>query len=200
MAEAAAFIKTDLLVNTVLNRKGQIAGLFVGGLHEAHRAGCELARDLFARPIHQQADLVIASAGSAKNYVQSHKALYNAFQALKPGGRILFVAKCEEGLGGEQFAKWIRLGSRAAVIAGLRRQSEINGQTALSHAREGGVFGVRYRDDKPNRSPSWEGRGRGPSARRCACAVMGCATLRGARPPSSCLRRPIPCHSFNSAI
>jgi nickel-dependent lactate racemase len=64
--------------------------------------------------------------------VQAHKALHNAWQALKPGGRIVFLAHCDEGLGGEQFVKWLRLGTRVAVFAGLRRQSEINGQTALS--------------------------------------------------------------------
>ena len=51
---------------------------------------------------------------------------------MKPGGRIVFVAPCEEGLGGEQIEKWLRLGSVDAIIAALRNQSEIYGQTALS--------------------------------------------------------------------
>ena len=42
------------------------------------------------------------------------------------------MAPCTEGLGGDQFVKWLRLGSREAIIAGLRKESEINGQTALS--------------------------------------------------------------------
>lgn len=132
MLEAARHVKVDLLVNTVLNREGQIAAIFAGDLDAAHRAGCAVARHLFATPISAQADLVIASSGGARNFVQSHKALYNAFQAMKPGGHIVFACRCEEGLGGEQFVKWLRLGSREAVIAGLRKQSEINGQTALS--------------------------------------------------------------------
>jgi nickel-dependent lactate racemase len=51
---------------------------------------------------------------------------------VKPDGRIILLAPCPEGLGGDQFAKWLRLGSREAIIAGLRKESEINGQTALS--------------------------------------------------------------------
>ena len=51
---------------------------------------------------------------------------------MKPGGRIILTTPCEEGLGGDLFTKWLQLGSREAVIAGLRKQSEINGQTALS--------------------------------------------------------------------
>lgn len=132
MLEAAKLARVHGIINTVLNRQGQIAGLFVGELERAHRAAAEMARSLFAVPIQRKADLVIASAGSAKNYVQSHKALYNAYQAMKPGGRIIFLAPCEEGLGGEQIEKWLRLGSVDSIIAALRQQSEIYGQTALS--------------------------------------------------------------------
>ena len=132
MLEAAKMARVHGIVNTVLDRQGRIAGLFVGELERAHRAAAELARRLFAVPVQRRADLVIASAGSAKNYVQSHKTLYNAYQAMNPGGRIIFIAPCEEGLGGEAIEKWLRLGDTSAIIAALRKQSEIYGQTALS--------------------------------------------------------------------
>ncbi|MCC6797189.1 MAG: nickel-dependent lactate racemase [Candidatus Hydrogenedentes bacterium] len=132
MLEAAKTARVHGIINTVLNRRGEIAGLFVGELEAAHRAAADFARSLFAVPIREKADLVIASAGGAKNYVQSHKALYNAYQAMKPGGRIIFLAPCEEGLGGESIEKWLRLGDVDAIFAALRKQSEIYGQTALS--------------------------------------------------------------------
>ncbi len=132
MLEGARMLPVDLLVNTVLDRHGAIAGVFVGELEAAHREACAFARKLYAVPIAEQADLVIAASGPTRNFVQTHKALYNAYQAVKPEGRMVLVARCEEGLGGEQFQKWLRLGNRAAIIAGLRRESEINGQTALS--------------------------------------------------------------------
>ncbi|MCC6153051.1 MAG: nickel-dependent lactate racemase [Candidatus Hydrogenedentes bacterium] len=132
MLEAAKMARVHGIINTVLNRRGEIAGLFVGELEAAHRAAADFARLLFAVPIRDKADLVIASAGGAKNYVQSHKALYNAYQAMKPGGRIIFLAPCEEGLGGETIEKWLRLGDVDAIFAALRKQSEIYGQTALS--------------------------------------------------------------------
>ncbi|HUW61044.1 MAG TPA: nickel-dependent lactate racemase [Candidatus Bathyarchaeia archaeon] len=130
--EAARFVPVDSIVNTVIDREGRIAGVFAGELDHTHRAAAEAARSMFAVTITEQADLVIASSGDASNFVQAHKALHNAWQAMKPGGRIVFVTYCKEGLGGEQFVKWLRLGTREAVFAGLRRQSEINGQTALS--------------------------------------------------------------------
>lgn len=132
MLEAARFVEVDSIVNTVLDSAGRIAGVFAGHMEAAHGAAADFARGLFAAPIGEQADIVVASSGTAGNFVQAHKALYNAFQAMKPGGRIVLVAECAEGLGGEQFVKWLRLKTRGAIISGLRRQSEINGQTALS--------------------------------------------------------------------
>lgn len=132
MLEAARLVKTDFLINTVLNRDNAIAGIFAGALEPAHRAAADFARGLYCVSCPQRADIVVASAGGAKNYLQSHKALFNAHQALAPGGRIVFLAPAPEGLGGNKLAQWLALGSREAIIAGLRRNAEINGQTALS--------------------------------------------------------------------
>jgi nickel-dependent lactate racemase len=132
MLEASRFCRVDGIVNTVLNRRGEIAGLFAGEMDAAHRAAADFARGLYAVPIARRADIVIASAGAAKNFIQSHKALFNAYQAVKPGGRIIFLAPAPEGYGGNKFRDWISLGSRDAIIAALRTRAEINGQTALS--------------------------------------------------------------------
>jgi len=132
MLEATKLTHVDCIINTVLNRNGEIAAVFAGELEAAHRTAADFARDLFVVEIDERADLVIAASPSTQNFVQTHKALFNAYQAVKPDGRIILLAPCREGIGGEQFAKWLRLGSREAIIAGLRRESEINGQTALS--------------------------------------------------------------------
>lgn len=132
MLEATRLTHVDGIVNTVLNQHGQIAGIFAGELDAAHRAACVFAEQLFCVAGADQADLVIAASPNTRNFVQTHKALFNAWQALKPGGRIVLAAPCPEGLGGEQFSQWLELGDRAAIIAKLREHSEINGQTALS--------------------------------------------------------------------
>jgi nickel-dependent lactate racemase len=132
MLEASRFAGVEYIINTVLNRDGKIAGIFAGELETAHRAAAAFAQSIYSVRIDAQADVVIAASPDTRNFVQTHKALYNAFQAMKPGGRIVLIAPCREGLGGERFVKWLRLGSPKAVIAGLRKASEINGQTALS--------------------------------------------------------------------
>jgi nickel-dependent lactate racemase len=132
MLEAAQQSHVDYIVNTVLNRNSEIAAVFAGDMDAAHIEATKLAQQQFAIDIDEQADIVIAASPSTQNFVQTHKALFNAYQAVKPDGRIILLAPCPEGLGGDQFAKWLRLGSREAIIAGLRKESEINGQTALS--------------------------------------------------------------------
>ncbi len=132
MLEGARLICADFMMNTVLNRSGDIARIFAGDLEQAHREACTFAKDVFSVPLKSPADLVIAASSQTRNFVQTHKALYNAFQAAKSNGQIILLAPCPEGLGGEKFEKWLRLGSTEEIIRELRRQSEINGQTALS--------------------------------------------------------------------
>lgn len=137
MLEASKLTHVDAIVNTVLNADGEIAGVFAGELEAAHEAAARFARELFAVHIPRQADLVVAASPHTQNFVQTHKALFNAYQAVKPGGRMVLLAPCPEGIGGEQFVKWLALEDRKAIFAGLRRQSEINGQTALSTIEKG---------------------------------------------------------------
>ena len=132
MMEGALLGPEAFLINSVLDRQGRIARIFMGDLVKAHEAACAFSASLYVVPIAELADLVIASAGSAKNFVQSHKSLYNASQAAKPEGRILLATPAGEGYGGSKFADWLALGSRGAIIAALRKNAEINGQTALS--------------------------------------------------------------------
>ncbi len=132
MLEAAQLHPPEFIINTVLNRDGDIAGLFVGELDAAHRDACDFARQLYGAAIPEQADLVIASMATASNFIQCHKALFNAWCAMKPGGQLILLASASEGLGGEGFRRYLEMRSPAAVIAALRRQADINGQTALS--------------------------------------------------------------------
>ncbi len=137
MLEAARMTRADCLINTVLDRHGRIARIFAGDLDAAHRAACDFARSLFCIPIRQQADLVVAAAAETGNFVQAHKALFHACLAVRPGGRVVLAAPCSEGLGGDQFVKWLRLGGPETVFDRLRESAEINGQTALSSLQKG---------------------------------------------------------------
>ena len=135
MLEGALLHKPDFIVNTVLTPDGSLAGIFAGDLNEAHLAACRLVERIYRINLKQEADFVIASAGSASNWIQSHKALFNAARAIKPNGRIILQAPCSEGLGDERFRYWVKKSTLNDIYSGLRKSLEVLGQTALSTRR-----------------------------------------------------------------
>lgn len=133
MLESARFREPDAIVNTVLTPGGRLAGVFAGGMDAAHRCACALVERVSRIDIDEPADLVVASAASSLNWIQSHKALYNAHRALRSErGRIALFAPCVEGLGDERFRHWVTRPDVREIYAGLRAQPEVLGQTALS--------------------------------------------------------------------
>lgn len=64
--KVARFIGLDMIVNTIVNSRREVAGLFVGDVVEAHRAGCRFAMPVYCTPITQRAvestDIVIINA------------------------------------------------------------------------------------------------------------------------------------------
>ncbi len=134
LLEATLMTKKDIfIINTVLSPDKKILNMFCGDLIEAHKAGADFARDIYSVNIPQTADIVIASAGDSKNFLQSHKALVNAWQARKsPHGKIIFIAPCPEGLGGFQFKEWLEVRDPEKLLVHLRKNGEVNGQTVIS--------------------------------------------------------------------
>ena len=132
MLEGARLHPPDFIVNTVLAPDGQLAGVFAGDLDLAHRAACVLVGQIDRVALDRQADFVVADAGGAGNWIQAHKALFNAMRAVQEAGRIILVAPCPEGLGNERFRYWVTRPTLAEIYRGLRQSPEVNGQTALS--------------------------------------------------------------------
>lgn len=132
MFECARFCPPDFIVNTVLAPDGSLMGVFAGEMDIAHRAACRLVEKISKVNISRKADFVIASAGSASNWIQSHKAFYHAHLAVHERGRVILEAKCPEGIGNERFRYWVQKRNLAEIYSGLRLFPEVLGQTALS--------------------------------------------------------------------
>jgi nickel-dependent lactate racemase len=133
MLEGARLCRPDLLVNTVLDAGGRTVGLFCGELEAAHHAACRLVERVSRVDLSEAADLVIAAAPAAPDWVQAHKALFNAHRAVKPEtGRVVLLAPCPEGLGNARFRYWLKQPDLPTLFAALRQTPEVNGQTALS--------------------------------------------------------------------
>ncbi len=133
LIQAARRVEPDFLLNTVLSPDKHILGVFCGDLEEAHRAGCEMVNELFRVTVDQPADLAIVSCGGEPkdiNFIQAQKALDYGCRAVKEGGTIIFIAACRDGFGYPTFFDWFRYQDLDEFESALRKDYQINGQTA----------------------------------------------------------------------
>jgi len=73
--------------------------MVAGDMIQAHLAGCEIAREVFGVPVPEQADIVIADSFPKDIELwQAAKALYAADLMVKPGGVVILVSPCVEGV------------------------------------------------------------------------------------------------------
>lgn len=109
--EVARTAGVDFLLNVVLDHGFKVAGVFAGGLEEAHAAGCAFLEPYVEAAANGPFDIVIADAGGAPldlNHYQSVKGMCMALPALKPVGRLVQVSACTEGVGGEAYHSLLR--------------------------------------------------------------------------------------------
>lgn len=123
------------LVETVMNGLGEIDRVFAGSLFPTHQAACNYVNDLYKISVEEPADLVIASCGGFPkdiNLIQAHKTIHNAFQVVKPGGVLLVLAECSQGVGSDTFMQWFDCGDYDLMLRTLTERYTLNGTTALS--------------------------------------------------------------------
>jgi len=110
MIEAAKRVGVDFILNVVTNSKKEIVSVVAGDLEEAWYQGVAVSSDMYEVPIDQKADVAVVSAGGFPrdiNVYQAQKALDHADKATKPGGTIILIAECREGLGERIFEEWM---------------------------------------------------------------------------------------------
>jgi nickel-dependent lactate racemase len=87
------------IVNEVPGRDDALAAVFAGDPIEAHREACAFARAACAVPVAETTDIVIAdSYPSDLDFWQALKGLNTACAAVRPGGTVVFVVPCPEGV------------------------------------------------------------------------------------------------------
>ena len=95
--------------------------------------------------INEKRDVVIASCGGFPwdiNLIQAHKAMEMAAQACTPGGTLVLLAQCADGLGRSDFLKWFEPPDARALELLLKTAYEVNGQTAWSLRMKTETFNV----------------------------------------------------------
>jgi nickel-dependent lactate racemase len=97
----ARMMGVHFAVDVTLNREQRITGVFAGDLLSEHRAACASATESAMRAVPAPFDVVLTSnAGYPldQNLYQAVKGMSAAAQIVKPGGTIICVAECRDGL------------------------------------------------------------------------------------------------------
>ena len=111
LVEAAAMARHDFILDVTLTREREISGVFAGDPVMAHAEAVRFLETTSTAPIPALADAVITSAAGYPldlTFYQSVKGLTAAQHIVKPGGRILVLGKCAEGMGSSEFAAMMR--------------------------------------------------------------------------------------------
>jgi nickel-dependent lactate racemase len=129
----AAMIDPAFLINAIVNERGQPEQIFAGHWRTAHEKACEAYAASHSQQISEKRELVIVSCGGSPydiNMIQAHKALDMAAHACVDGGTIVLLAECGDGLGRPDFLKWFESQDSRALELRLRKDYEVNAQTA----------------------------------------------------------------------
>lgn len=108
MEEAAGIAGLDFILNVVLNSNREIVRAVAGDYIISHRQGADVVDAMYLQKV-KPAEIVIVCAGGRPkdlNLYQAHKALDNAKEAVMPGGTLILLAECSEGLGNGAFERW----------------------------------------------------------------------------------------------
>lgn len=136
--EAGAICGIDFIVNVVLSEHKEIIRAVAGHPVKAHRAGCAFLDTLYLKELPHGADIVLVSQGGAPkdlNLYQTQKALDNARHAVNPGGVIVLIGSCKEGLGERVFEEWMtKSESPRAMIERIGRDFQLGGHKAAAIA------------------------------------------------------------------
>ncbi|MEG6521858.1 nickel-dependent lactate racemase [Desulfotomaculum sp. 1211_IL3151] len=128
---AARLLGVDFSLHVVLNDQNRIIKCFAGELEKAWQKGCQYCGTIYRLPFPEPAEVVIAGAGGYPrdlNLYQAVKALINGARLLKPGGTLVLIGECREGMGEPLFKEWLMRGNRPEeMVSNFERHEFILG-------------------------------------------------------------------------
>jgi len=135
LEEMAQKAGIDFMVNAVLNPEKQVIKVVAGDVTAAHRQGASFLDRLSRVRIEDRADIVIVSPGGYPRDIdlyQTHKAMEHALPALKPGGILITVGQCADGLGVGPFARVLDEGKRPEELVDELKTQFVQGRHVAS--------------------------------------------------------------------
>jgi nickel-dependent lactate racemase len=109
--EIAAMARHDFILDVTLTVDRKISGVFAGNPVKAHAAGVQFTETTCLENLGEPADVVITSGAGYPldlTFYQIVKGITAAQHITKPGGRILLVGECAEGMGSQEFSEKVR--------------------------------------------------------------------------------------------
>ncbi len=110
LLEIARMAGHSFMVDVALTRDRRIAGVFAGDLVQAHRRGVEFVSRVMLEMLEEPVDAVITTAAGYPldlTFYQAVKGITAASHVVKPGGKILLMAACQEGPGAPEFRRML---------------------------------------------------------------------------------------------
>ena len=107
LLEIAGMARHDFILDVTLTQDRKISGVFAGSPVEAHAAGVEFLKRTSLEKLSGLADVVITSAAGYPldlTFYQTIKGITAAQHIVRPGGKILILGECTEGIGSPEFA------------------------------------------------------------------------------------------------
>ena len=101
----------DFILDVTLTQHREISGVFAGDPVQAHAAGISFLRTTSLTPLPALADAAITSSAGYPldlTFYQILKGITAAAHVVKPGGKILILGECAEGIGSPDFAQQLR--------------------------------------------------------------------------------------------
>jgi lactate racemase len=108
LLEIARMAGHDFMLDVTLTQDREVSGIFAGDPVRAHAAGVDFLRTTSLERLSGLADAVITSAAGYPldlTLYQTVKGVTAAKHLVKPGGRILIMGECAEGVGSPEFAE-----------------------------------------------------------------------------------------------
>ena len=111
LLEAASLARHDFILDVTLTQAREISGVFAGNPVKAHAAGVEFMVSTSLTPLDGLVDAVITSSAGYPldlTFYQCLKGLTAAQHIVKPGGKMLLLAECAEGIGSPEYARQLK--------------------------------------------------------------------------------------------
>ena len=106
--EVAQKAGVDFTLNVSINARRQITGIFCGDLEKAHAGAVRFVEEQNGAYLAEPVDVVVTSSAGLPldlTFYQAVKGLTAVLPIVAEGGTIIIVARCEEGIGSDDFER-----------------------------------------------------------------------------------------------